>query len=228
MAAVFDDSLEQTANVMILGDSFVSRLEADLHHGPHVYPQDIPLHVFARDALKCPREINHVYFHGVGGAGCTPSASNPFKLPGPLLLRANPKLAIIEIGGNDVDSPARADDIAINKVDLAYNLIQLYDVRVVALTTIIPRDSCRNISEREFREKALLVNMMTNQLTEEHPNVIFFKYRSFWTDEVGKRVSTVGWSTDGVHPNTEVGMRKYKKNITSCLHEVVKSYRKLD
>ena len=230
MAASQRESDRHIANLMILGESFVSRLETSLQHGDHVYcPEtDGPLHVFARDALKSPMEINHVFFHGVSGAGCTPNSSKPFKLPGPVLLRTNPKLAIIEIGGNDVDSPAVPDEITIHKVELAHNLIQLYDVRLVALTTILPRETCRSVTPGLFREKAHLVNLITSRLLEDHPNIVFLKHKGFWKDAVGKRISTSTWSTDGVHPDTDLGRKKYQKSLTACLHDLVKVYRKLD
>ena len=125
-------------------------------------------------------------------------------------MKTNPKLATLEIDSNDVDSPAEPDDIGIHKVELAHNLIQLYDVRLVALTTILPRDTCRSVSPRLFREEAHMVNLMTSRLTEEHPNIVFLKHKDFSMYPTGNRISTSTWSTDGVHPNIDMGRKKYQ------------------
>jgi len=175
---------------------------------------------FAREPLKAPEEVNRVYFYGMGGSGVSPSASNKFTLPDHLLLTVNPRYAVLEIGGNDVDSPASPKEIAQGKINLAENLVNCYDVRAVSLSTVLPRSAkaLRCLSQAEYQEKLDEVNFRTSRMTEDTPAVYFYRHKGFWKD------GAEAWSRDGVHADTEEAMRKYQKAITQCLHKLIKSH----
>ena len=62
-----------TSNVLILGDSFVSRLEGSVAHeyGRSSASKIMSINEFSRNALKCHYEVNRVYYQGTPGSGLT-------------------------------------------------------------------------------------------------------------------------------------------------------------
>ena len=220
------DSIAHTANIIVLGDSFVNRLESSLSYDFVRSPASkiMCMNEYARDALKCPLEVNRVYFHGSSGAGLTSHVNKTYTIPHDYLMMLRPKYAILEIGGNDVDSTAPVDLIVSNRIRLATQILSDYDVYAVSLSTITPRDTPRHLSPDQFREKALEVNIKTNK--QSTPPIYFHKHVGFWRDESGTPTDTTCFSTDGVHPNTPEGIHKYRKSITKCMHNLIKSYRR--
>lgn len=218
--------LPYSANFVILGDSFVSRLEGSLHHVFAKSPaaKVMSFNAYCRDALKAPTEVNNIYFNGWGGSGLTHTAQKRFTLPHSLLISKAPKYAILEIGGNDVDSSASVDSIVKSRIEMANQLINIYDMYMVALCSILPRDSVRNYTPVEFRERALAVNIATSDQLKSLPSIYFHKHKGFWRDSGNNEISTLEWSNDGVHPN-EIGMATYQKSITRCIHHLTKAYR---
>lgn len=214
-----------SSSVIILGDSFVSRLEASINHVFYNSPASkiMSLNEFARDALKAPQEVHKIYFSGIGGAGLTTKTRKVYLPPHKLLIESRPRYAILDIGGNDLDSPATPQEVAEAKLSLANTLTTTYDISYVALTSILPRDSLRYLSPDLFREKALQANLTTSNLTLTTPLICFHRHKGFWRDHQGTTANTTEWSTDGVHTNTEIGMRKYQKSITRCLHNMIKT-----
>ena len=225
----------KSANLLILGDSFVSRLRDHIVNEYkfkyyHTLPNP-PTHLpeYIKDVLKAPPEINIVHCYGVGGTGVTHFCKNQFQIPRSVMLEIRPRYAILDIGGNDADSPAPADDIAKAKVDMAKELAFTYDVRRVAITTILPRDRLRHLTVQEFREKVDQVNKQTSSLASSSNQVLHFhRHKGFWRDTHHQVADTSSWSTDGVHPNDEEGMTKFKKSITKCIHTMIKTCHNLD
>ena len=219
-----DYDISNTANVLIIGDSFVSRLESVINNefqrstARHV----MALNQYATDALKAPREINCIYFYGVPGAGVM--NSKPLHLPHELLFYTRPKYAILEIGGNDADSPAPVAEIARAKVHMAKELISNYDVRAVSMSTILPRDVVRHTSPESYLARAKNINLEVSALTSSEPALTFHRHKGFWRDQNLNPTTTQAWSADGVHANTPEGMQKYRKSIIKCLHNMIKTH----
>ena len=219
---MMENDLANTANILIIGDSFVSRLE---HSIECEFRQSPARHLmspnaFARDALKAPREVNNIYFYGVPGSGLT--TTKRMRLPHHLFLSILPKYVLLEIGGNDVDSTSSPQEIALAKFSLANEIIQTYDVQALALSTILPRDSVRNIPMDLFMPKLMEANSLTSSMLSNSPCIYFHKHKGFWRDSKLNPTDTKSWSTDGIHTNTPEGMSKYRKSVTKCLHNLLK------
>lgn len=202
--------------LLILGDSFVHRLQSCLKQNP------APV----LDQLKAPMAVSEIFFYGIGGAGATPSTKQ-LHIPKDLILALAPKYVILEIGGNDVDSEANPEEIAQHKLTMAKELLGL-GVRMVVLTTILPRDVTRTIPAIHYRAKAESTNNYTSFLVNEDPqsdHLLFHAHRGFWRDANHNITDTTSWSTDGIHPDTQSGIAKYRASITSAIHKLIKTDR---
>ena len=134
---------------------------------------------------------------------------------------------IVEIGGNDVDSNSSPYDIALAKLNLAREILSL-GVECVVLTTILPRDITRMVPKQEYRLKADETNQWTSRFLETDPqrqSLQFHHHKGFWRDDNQNEVDTTGWSTDGIHPDTPVGLGKLLRSFTRAVHNMVKTHR---
>ena len=115
------------------------------------------------------------------------------------------------------------DEIVTARLQMAHNLVDIYDVRCVAISTIVPRDNPRWLTASQYRSKADAVNHYTSREIIPNSSIYFHRHKGFWRDDTNQVADTSRWSTDGVHPNTQEGMKKYMKSITRCLHHTIKS-----
>ena len=217
-----------SANVLVMGDSFVGRLESSLMYNYTRSPasQVMSINEYARDALKCYYEVNRVYFDSCPGAGLT--TAKKYTLPEDLISMQRPKYAILEIGGNDLDSETDLQEILSTKIALADQLINNHDLISVAFCSVLPRDVARHISPALFRHRAEQFNIMSESQTKPLKHIFFHRHKGFWRDANLNPVDTSLWSTDGIHPNTQAGMDKYRASITKCIHRMIKTANNLD
>jgi hypothetical protein len=129
------------------------------------------------------------------------------------------------VGGNDLDTPATPQEVAEARVKFAQLLHDNYDISFLALSTILPRDNPRSMDPDRFRLKMDETNTLTSQLISGISCLYFHRHRGFWRDSEGNVADTTLWSTDGVHPNTDQAISKYQRSMTSCMHNMIKTYR---
>ena len=215
--------------VMVVGDSFVVRLQDHVLSADPPQVPACPLQDHNSRVLKAPPAISKVFFYGVGGTGVL-DLNKKLHIPKDLILSLSPKFVILEIGGNDIDSPSSTSyDVAHSKIDMAKQILTL-GVDCVVLTTILPRDNTRHIPASQFRDKATGANEWTSHLLTNDPaqkSIQFHRHKGFWRDASRNEVDTSGWSTDGVHPNKPSGLEKLRRSYTQILHNMVKTHRNL-
>ncbi len=163
--------------VLILGHSFVRRLQSDLK---------------ARFDERAVIDFDlqgtaDIYMHGVGGR--TVPKLRKFDLA--LIARVSPEIVILEIGTNDlVNTPPEV--VGSDIEDMVRHLISHYAVRAVVLCHVTPR---MTHPSSKFNEKATLLNQYTQVVIEPIEQAICWKHRGF------SNPSITPFLPDGVHFN---------------------------
>ncbi len=183
-----------------------------------------------RTVLKCPPMVASIGFVGVSGAVVRPTVFHKC-LTVPEVARhiGNGDTAVIlDIGGNDITlSDATSYTVARDIVRFAQQLISDLAVCMVKVCTILPRDKVRgSMTADQFRASAQEVNLLLSGMVEDQSRISVYRHEGFWRDANLQEVNTSKWSNDGVHPNKEEGIKLYRKNMRSCLHHLVRDYKK--
>jgi lysophospholipase L1-like esterase len=163
--------------VLILGHSFVRRLQSDLK-----------ARFDERAAIDFDLQgTADIYMHGVGGR--TVPKLRKFDLG--LIAKISPEIVILEIGTNDlVNTPPEVVGSYIE--DMVRHLISHYSVRAVVLCHVTPRMTHQS---SKFNEKATLLNQYTQVVLEPIQQAICWKHRGF------SNPSITPFLPDGVHFN---------------------------
>jgi hypothetical protein len=166
--------------VIILGHSFVKRLQRDLNSS--FDPR-------ARKDFKL-RGTASVSLHGVGGR--TVSKLRQFDLN--ILSRLRPVIVILEIGTDDL-SHQRPEVVGSSIDDLVCHILgEFSSVRAIGVCHVIPR-SYLYLEAEQFFQKVKLLNQYLSIVLEQYPNVFCWQHKQF--NSIFKDL----YLHDGVHLN---------------------------
>ena len=163
--------------VLILGHSFVHRLQSDLK-----------ARFDERTAIDFDLQgTADIYMHGVGGR----KVPKLKKVDLGLIAKISPEIVILEIGTNDlVNTPPEVVGSYIE--DMVRHLISHYSIPAVVLCHVTP---CMTGQSPKFNEKATLLNQYTRVVLEPIQQAICWKHRGF------SNPSITPFLLDGVHFN---------------------------
>ena len=172
----------QVPNVLILGHSFVKRLQRDM-----LSNFDARL-----DANFKLQGSALVHLHGIGGRRVAKLRS--FDLH--VVTSISPDVVILEIGTNDLSlEPPEVVGSAIE--DLVRLLLDSFSVRVVGVCYVIPRciSEMSHIPASLFAQRAQILNHYVSVVLDDIPNAFDWRHRNF--SHPAKNV----YLADGVHLN---------------------------
>ena len=166
-----------TPQVLILGHSFVRRLQSDLR-----------ARFDERAAIDFDlRGTADIYMHGVGGR--TVPKLRKFDLG--VIAKLAPDIVILEIGTNDlaINPP---EIVGSDIEELVRSIISDYSIRAVVLCQVTPRATDQN---SDFNERATILNQYTRVVMEPIERAICWTHRGF------ANPSVTPFLPDGVHFN---------------------------
>ena len=172
----------QVPNVLILGHSFVKRLQRDML-------SNFDARVDANFKLQGSALV---HLHGIGGRRVAKLRSFDLQV----VTSISPDVVILEIGTNDLSlEPPEVVGSAIE--ELVRLLLDSFSVRVVGVCYVIPRciSEMSHIPASLFAQRAQILNHYVSVVLDDIPNVFGWRHRNF--SHPAKNV----YLADGVHLN---------------------------
>lgn len=172
----------QVPNVLILGHSFVKRLQRDML-------SNFDARVDANFKLQGSALV---HLHGIGGRRVAKLRSFDLQV----VTSISPDVVILEIGTNDLSlEPPEVVGSAIE--ELVRLLLDSFSVRVVGVCYVIPRciSEMSHIPASLFAQRAQILNHYVSVVLDDIPNAFDWRHRNF--SHPAKNV----YLADGVHLN---------------------------
>jgi hypothetical protein len=200
----------------LIGHSFVSGLHQHLSGRLHHYatPRD------CAKELKISNLVKDLHLIGMRGATIV---NNPMLIPKNELLVTKPDFVIINCGTNDMAKGIPPLNVAMELFETAQKLLLESEIKHVILCSAIYRSKGLHFhSETEFCSVVDIFNQVLSDMCGEEKHITYHTHRGFWRTETGTSLPTNVWSNDGIHPNTVVGRKKYKRSIRDAVFNVLK------
>ena len=195
---------------VLFGHSFVSRLRQHL-----VNTSAIPASM--SEILKVNQALTSFTLVGQGGA----VVSHFEDFCGSWYGDATLDILIVDIGSNDLcDMDVDGRLLARRLVDSARSLVERSLVVSVSFALVLDRTRTRSRSLSSFSSEVEAFNSELKVLCSSFPWCFFFRHQGLVSTDIRL------WSSDGIHPNTDYGMEKYRRSIRSQILRVVSEMNK--
>ena len=201
--------------VALVGHSFVSGLEQHLKNNTN--GSDLGVNAAARVGVT--NLVSSIQFHGMRGA----RVLDLFQLI-PILIQAAPGVLLLDIGTNDITQGFSAPRIAKSLGQLLKTIRTFYD-GVICILSVVPRASGLGFLSPRFLKVSAEIEVLLKCLTHSHHNLLYHKQKGFYEVEengVKKPLSPWVWSRDGIHPNNQLGRKKYLNSLRLAISKSVK------
>ena len=184
----------------VIGHSFVSGLADHLSHGgPRVTSTDVA------NALQISDKCRRLALLGNRG---TKVLDPTFSLPSEALQHYKPDFCILQLGSNDLAAGCPASTVADQVHALAECLVRDYGVTIVIIAGAVPRIGHLRLPQNtDFDEVMQAYNTALYQKCSMDSQIHYKSHSGFWQNPIHH------WSWDGIHPNTTMGRRLFKKSI---------------
>ena len=184
------DTTSMPLKVLVLGHSFVRRLETDIIN--QVHPVLSPnLGLVNSDVV--------VQYLGFSGGNIFSLLDDPNNRLDATLRAFPADVIVLQIGGNDIDQ--KEFDILLHKASvrhLIFRLQELYQVKKVVICGIFPRFKLRMVKLDVYHEKKEKINLDFNLEFFHDPQIHFWRHGS------GLMSNRDLFRRDGVHLNENV------------------------
>lgn len=184
--------------VLILGHSFVRRLQSDLRSN-----------FDTRASVDFGfRGTTTVYMHGIGGRTVSKLQKHDLSVVSSL----SPDIVILEIGTNDL-SFSKPEVVGSNIEELVRLLLDHFSVRVIVVCHVTSRAKSHAIKSN-FNDKTAILNQYTRVVLEQFSPVLCWTHRGF------TNTSVTPFLPDGVHFNYTgqyILYRSYRGAILAAL-----------
>ena len=134
-----------------------------------------------------------------------------------------PAVVVVDIGPNDIARLTAVDHGAMLRLAMdVHKFAMSLDVAMVVLNAVLPRTDRLTCSPDIFLTNAKSNNKILCNLagSEGSPCVVFNQMRGFFGQSSGSgELPVSSWSSDGIHPNREDSMRRYRNRIRQCILE---------
>ena len=202
--------------VALVGHSFVSGLEQHLKNNTN--GSDLGVNAAARVGVT--NLVSSIQFHGMRGA----RVLDLFQFI-PILIQAAPGVLLLDIGTNDITQGFSASKIAKSLRQLLKTIRTFYD-GVICILSVVPRASGLGfLTPQRFLKVSAELEVLLKSLTRSHHNLFYHKHKGFYEVEengVKKPLSPWVWSRDGIHPNNQLGRKKYFNSLRLAISKSVK------
>ncbi|OWF47159.1 hypothetical protein KP79_PYT05356 [Mizuhopecten yessoensis] len=186
--------MDQT-KVLVLGHSFVRRLEADL--------------TGSWTNLGFDSDLVRVHCVGRGGGRVHDILSTMSQS----IVEIKPKVVLLQIGGNDLDSVNFTEvqgRLARDLRSIAQWLREGYSVRQVEVMQLFYRAKTRSIAVETYNRSVDAVNSEIKRLYEESEDFFYWRHKGL------KTAAFDCLNKDGVHLS-RAGLRKYKYSVRGAV-----------
>lgn len=200
-----DEISENRPQVLLLGHSFMRRLYYDLID--NVLPADFGL---AQCVVDC---------FGLGGYRLCKRDNDATKHAfwqsfGDKINSLQPKIVVLQVGENDVDSSVPALNVASAIEEVAAWLNNSVNIPLVMVCELFPRENTR-ISPMEYEEKRKLTNTILETMVSVHGGVRFWKHRRIF------QAQTDIFASDGIHLSP-FGQQRYHRSLRYAIMMAVR------
>ncbi|XP_053387049.1 uncharacterized protein LOC123543022 [Mercenaria mercenaria] len=132
------------------------------------------------------------------------------------LLDIEPTIVILQLGENDLDSPAEPLIIANALEEISLMLVKDFGVKSVFICELFTRRNPNNVSVELYHEKRLLANRILRTLVDSHDAV------RFWTHKRIFQAQTPIFAADGVHLSP-FGQRRFYRSLRHAIMTAIRS-----
>ena len=106
-------------------------------------------------------------------------------------------------------------------VDLANDLLRkINSLEHITICSAIYREDKFDNNKLKLRDTIKQYNGFLAHLCEVEPRIRYHVHSGYWLHSVST------WSRDGIHPNTILGRKKYKRSLRSAVFKAITSARK--
>ena len=185
-------------NVALVGHSFVRRFKDSLDRARCSY----------KNQLNVFDSAGSIYLYGKGGA-----------LTDQILSKFEPKstdILMLDIGTNDLCGSLNGEALASKVLHYVDEYVRCHpNLKLVYIFEIIERCRTRDVSKEHFDFERAIYNRKIDEAASKSPLISFCRHRGL--DNIKE------WSNDGIHPNTYIGMKQYKMNISNAIKDALYS-----
>ena len=221
--------------VVLLGHSFIRRLRDDLvpwrpqgGRGTDVgLGHPLRAAQLAR-AMGVSRNVRRIYTFsdGIVRIGDVDQAAA-------FVRRASPGVLLLDVGSNDLAHIVTVDPVQVLRLAVQLtDVASLFEAAFVIINAIIPRTGNITCVPDTFRENAELFNTFVKNICETSEKLVFHKLRGFWNTRHGAVTlpcQVPEWSTDGIHCDTSLSMRRYRvRTKHAILAQVARATKQID
>ena len=136
----------------------------------------------------------------------------------PVLARYGPDILLVDIGSNEIAQGAQPTRVAASIEQWVQEASRVFP-GVICLLSVVPRAAGLVImTPEQFLNAASELEALLKLLPKSHGNVLYHKHKGFYErEELGVKSPLIpyDWSHDGIHPNNQLGRKKYKNSL--CL-----------
>ena len=201
------DTTGMPLKVLVLGHSFVRRLETDIINQVHPV-LSLNLGLGNLDVV--------VQYLGIGGGNIFSLLDDPHNRLDATLRAFPADVIVLQIGGNDIDQ--EEFDILLYKASvrhLIFRLQELYTVNKVVICEIFPRFKLRKVKLDVYHEKKEKINL------DFYPEFFHDPQIHFWRHGSGLMSNRDLFQRDGVHLNVN-GTCKFFRSLRGAVMSLSK------
>lgn len=208
---------ETLPTVVILGHSFVSRISADFATG--VFPPNYDLRqcTVLHSGLAGLSVCKNSEFDNNGESKFINFTTQFKSRFGNFLRRHRPSIVLIQLGENDIDSNTDSLTIANTIEEIAVVLVGEFDVSVVFVCELFPRNITR-ILPALYEKKRAHTNTILQTLLEVHQNNVI----RFWRHRRIFKAESDIFTADGVNLSS-FGQQRFYRSIRHAIMTALQS-----
>ena len=144
----------------------------------------------------------------------------------PVIARYGPDVLLVDIGSNDLAQGAQPARVAASVEQWVKEATRVFP-GVICLLSVVPRATALgNMTPEQFLNSALELEALLKLLPKSHNNVLYHKHKGFYEREEEQGVKSplipYAWSHDGIHPNNQLGRKKYKNLLRLAIAKCYK------
>ena len=189
----------------LIGHSFVSGLSDHFSHcDRNCTPSKIARNLYVSDS------VDEIHLVGASGA-CILRQEVDWEV----LRVIRPTFAILEFGTCDLANGTDALPVADAVMNAAHRIIDDFGVRHVTVCSVLHRTYPHHINA-----DIDAYNNVLRHFCDVETDIDYHTHRGFW------QTANESWSRDGLHPNTVIGRRKYKRSLRQAVYNAVRSLKR--
>ena len=198
---------------VVFGHSIVTSLRDHLNNAKPSHGHLSPVQI--AHSLRTDKVVESLDLIGIRGLKVM---IQNFAIPFHRINVTLPDFVILKVGSNYLGH-TDPSPLARKLIQTAEELLEIENIKMVTICSLLRRDD-RNIGQDKSFHKTYVFNNILKEFCDKSKIIKFHRHEGFGTP-------ITKWTKDGIHPNSPLGRKNYKRSIRSAAFRTVTAISKL-